>query len=67
MHVAQGTPRSCNTKHSSIGSSLNNSRPSLLVYVEQVGKASAAMVCKESCIIIHVKFAGCKLKKSGDK
>ena len=34
------------TKQSSIVSSL---RPSLLVYLEQVGKASAAMVCKESC------------------
>ena len=39
------------TKQSSTVSSLNNSRPSLLVYLEQVytfvGKASAAMVCKE--------------------
>ena len=39
-------------KQSSIVSNLNNSRPSLLVYLEQVGRARAAMVCKESCICI---------------
>ena len=51
------------TKQNSIVSSLNNSRPSLLVYLEHVGKASAAMVYKESCICIYmqlIKFAGCE-------
>ena len=50
------------TKQSSIVGSLNNSRPSLLVYLEQVytfvGKASAAMVCQKyvyTCCWMQVK------------
>ena len=46
-------------------SRLSNSRPSLVCTLEQVGKDSAAMVCKESCIWHEILWM--QVKKDGDK
>ena len=57
MHVALGTPRSCNTfftKQSSIVGSLNNSRPSLLVYLEQVHLLKLVLLWSAKNMYIHV-------------